>query len=163
MANKKYRFTVLATTSKGSSLDPNFVEVITSSAEKPSKTNFRLIDTFEDGFNLTWSTMDQMNAASLFYVKYKKKDDVAAPWLRTALTTDNYMAVTGLESGTRYIVTLVATTGTEERSLETESDEEVLKTAGKGKKSICLLSRLIFLKSNKQEANKKENIYLILS
>jgi len=96
--------------------------------------------------------MDQMNAASLFYVKYKKKDDVAAPWLRTALTTDNYIAITGLESGTRFIVILVATTGTEERSLETESDEEVLKTAGKGKLIyFFLLSRLSIFKSNKQE------------
>lgn len=33
LPNKKYRFTVLATTSKGASADPNFVEVITSSAE----------------------------------------------------------------------------------------------------------------------------------
>ena len=33
LPNKKYRFIVLATTSKGASVDPNFVEVITSSAE----------------------------------------------------------------------------------------------------------------------------------
>ncbi len=37
LPNKKYRFTVLATTSKGVSLDPNFVEVITSSAESKHK------------------------------------------------------------------------------------------------------------------------------
>ena len=36
LPNKKYRFTVLATTSKGASADPNFVEVITSSAESNS-------------------------------------------------------------------------------------------------------------------------------
>ncbi len=123
----------MATTSKGASTDPNYVEVITSSAEKPSKTNFEVISTFEDGFNLTWSTNDQINAASLFYVKYKKTDDVAAHWLRTALTTDNFMALTDLERGTRYSVILVATTGTETNSLETESDVEILKTAGHGK------------------------------
>ncbi len=98
LPNKKYRFTVLATTFKGASLDPNFVEVVTSSAEsktrfeppffrlldvcflfntnrfstEPSKTNFIVVSTYEDGFNLTWSTADQSNAASLFYVKYKK-------------------------------------------------------------------------------------------
>jgi hypothetical protein len=33
LANKKYRFTVLAATSVGASIDPNYVEVITSSAE----------------------------------------------------------------------------------------------------------------------------------
>ncbi len=72
LPNKKYRFTVLATTSQGVSIDPNFVEVITSSAEKPPQTNFQVIDTFMDGFNLTWVTSDQINAASLFYFKYKK-------------------------------------------------------------------------------------------
>lgn len=97
-----------------------------------------MISTFEDGFNLTWSTNNQVNAASLFYVKYKKTDDVAAPWLRTALTTDNFLSLTDLESGTRYSVVLVATTGTEHNSLETESNVEVLKTAGKGNFSFCL-------------------------
>ncbi len=72
LPNRKYRFTVLATTSQGVSVDSNFVEVITSSAEKPPQTNFQVIDTFVDGFNLTWVTSDQMNAASLFYFKYKK-------------------------------------------------------------------------------------------
>jgi hypothetical protein len=90
------------------------------------------MSTFEDGFNLTWATNDQINAASLFYVKYRKADDTAAHWLRTALTTDNFMALTDLERGTRYNVLLVATTGTETHSLETESDEETLKTAGHG-------------------------------
>ena len=37
LPNKKYRFTVLATTSVGSSVDPNFVEVVTSSAESNYK------------------------------------------------------------------------------------------------------------------------------
>lgn len=36
LPNKKYRFTVLATTSKGASMDPNFVEIVTSSAESKS-------------------------------------------------------------------------------------------------------------------------------
>ena len=88
------------------------------------------MSTFEDGFNLTWVTNDQIHAASLFYVKYKKNDDVAAHWLRTALTTDNYLSLTDLERGTRYKVVLVATTGTESHSLETDSDPEILKTAG---------------------------------
>ena len=92
-----------------------------------------MLSTFEDGFNLTWSTNNQINAASLFYIKYKKTDDVAAPWLRTALTTDNFISLTDLERGTRYSVVLVATTGTEHNSLETESNVEILKTAGAGK------------------------------
>ncbi len=99
----------------------------------PSKTDFQVISTYEDGFNLTWSTMDQMNTASLFYVKYKKTDFVAAPWLRTALTTDNYMHLADLDRGTKYSIVLVATTGTEHNSLETESDLVILKTAGHGK------------------------------
>ena len=82
---------------------------------------------------MTWATNDQINAASLFYVKYKKTDEVAAPWLRTALTTDNFISLTDLERGTRYSVILIATTGTEINSLETESDVEILKTAGHGK------------------------------
>lgn len=73
-----------------------------------------------------------MNAASLFYVKYLKKDDAASPWLRTTLTTDNYFSLTDLEPGTRYEVVLVATTGAEEHSIETESDMQQLKTAGQG-------------------------------
>lgn len=100
---------------------------------EPSKTNFFVMATFEHGFNLTWTTSDQMNAASLFYIKYQKKDDIASPWLRTTLTTDNYYSLTDLEPGTRYLVVLVATTGAEEYSIETESDAQLLKTAGQGK------------------------------
>ena len=100
---------------------------------EPSKTNFQVVSTYEDGFNLTWSTQDQYNAASLFYVKYKKTDWAAAPWLRTALTTDNYIHLTELDRGTKYSVILVATTGTEHMSLETDSDVIILKTAGHGK------------------------------
>lgn len=83
----------MATTSRGVSMDPNFVEVITSSAEsnywikrvlkwkiylivllnlEPPKTNFQVLSTLDDGFNITWTTSDQINAASLFYIKYKK-------------------------------------------------------------------------------------------
>ena len=91
-----------------------------------------MLSTYDYGFNLTWSTSNQINAASLFYVKYRKTDDVAAPWLRTALTTDNYIELTELDKGTRYSVVLVATTGTEEKSLETDSDTEILKTTGQG-------------------------------
>ena len=58
---------------------------------------------------------------------------MAAPLLRTALTTDNFISLTGLDQGTKYNVVLVATTGTEEKSLETDSDMIVLKTAGQGK------------------------------
>ena len=57
---------------------------------------------------------------------------MADPWQRTALTTDNYMEVADLDRGTRYTVILVATTGTEEKSLETDSDSEIIKTAGQG-------------------------------
>lgn len=96
-------------------------------------TNFQVVSTYEDGFNLTWSTQDQKNAASLFYVKYKKTDSPAAPWLRTALTTDNYIHLTELDRGTKYSVILVSTTGTEHMSLETDSDLIILKTAGHGK------------------------------
>ena len=74
-----------------------------------------------------------MNAASLFYFKYKKTDDIAGPYLRTALTTDNFMHLSELERGTQYTVKLVATTGTENVNFETESDAVVLKTAGQGK------------------------------
>ncbi len=42
------------------------------------------------------------------------------------------MAITDLDRGTRYSVVLVATTGTEEKSLETDSDIVILKTAGQG-------------------------------
>lgn len=107
--------------------------------KEPSKTNFQVVSTYEDGFNITWSTSDQMNAASLFYVKYKKTDDTASPWLRTALTTDNYLAITDLDRGTRYSVVLVATTGTENVNLETESNVETLKTAGQGKPSLSII------------------------
>lgn len=96
------------------------------------------MSTFEDGLNLTWTTNDQVNAASLFYVKYKKKDDPAAHWLRTALTTDNFMTLTDLERGTNYEVVLVATTGTEADSLETYSDPVTVRTAGQRKFSINL-------------------------
>jgi len=130
VANQKYRFTVLAVTSKGASNDPNLVEVVTSSARQPSKTNFQVLSTFEDGFNITWSTLDQMNAASLFYVKYRKADEVKPPWYRTALSTDNTIFVGDLDSGTKYDVVLVSTTGTGETSLETESDIVILKTLG---------------------------------
>lgn len=91
-----------------------------------------MLATFEHGFNITWSTSDQMNAASLFYIKYQKKDDIASPWLRTTLTTDNFYSLTDLEPGTRYLVVLVATTGAEEHSIETESDPQLLKTTGQG-------------------------------
>ena len=64
---------------------------------------------------------------------------MAAPWLRTALTTDNFMELTDLDKGTRYSVVLVATTGTEEKSLETDSDVEILKTTGQGW-FICFIS-----------------------
>ena len=86
--------------------------------------------TFEDGFNITWATLDQFNAASLFYVKFRKADEVKPPWLRTALTTENTIFVGDLDSGTRYEVILVSTTGTGETSLETESDMVILKTLG---------------------------------
>jgi hypothetical protein len=43
------------------------------------------------------------------------------------------MEVADLERGTRYTVILVATTGTEEKSLETDSDSEIIKTAGQRK------------------------------
>jgi hypothetical protein len=42
------------------------------------------------------------------------------------------MAITDLDRGTRYSIVLVATTGTEEKSLETDSDIVILKTAGQG-------------------------------
>jgi len=138
LPNKKYRFTVLATTSKGVSLDPNFVEVITSSAEKPPKTSFQVLSTLDDGFNITWTTSDQINAASLFYIKYKKTDDLinqAAPYMRTPLTTDNFYFLNELERGTKYSVILVATTGTENVKLETESDPVILKTTGQARAS----------------------------
>lgn len=130
LPRKKYRFTVLATTSQGASIDPNFVEVITSSAEKPPQTNFQVIERFDDGFNLTWATSDQMNAASLFYFKYKQTDDIAAPYLRTSLITDNFFHLRELEHGTKYTIYLVATTGTENINLETQSVGVVLKTGG---------------------------------
>jgi hypothetical protein len=94
------------------------------------------VATFEHGFNFTWTTSDLLNAASLFYFKYQKKDDIASPWLRTTLITDNFYSITDLEPGTRYLFTLVATTGAEEHSNETESDSQLLKTAGNGKKNI---------------------------
>ncbi len=40
--------------------------------QEPSKTNFQVLGTFDDGFNITWFISDQWNAASLFYVKYRK-------------------------------------------------------------------------------------------
>ncbi len=43
LANKKYRFTVLAATSVGASIDPNYVEVITSSAERNKSSKIKLI------------------------------------------------------------------------------------------------------------------------
>ena len=45
------------------------------------------------------------------------------------------MEVADLERGTRYTVILVATTGTEEKSLETDSDSEIIKTAGQRKRT----------------------------
>ena len=42
------------------------------------------------------------------------------------------MEISDLDRGTRYTVVLVATTGTEEKSLETDSDSEIIKTAGQG-------------------------------
>ena len=108
----------------------------------------------DSSFNLTWSLGNQMNAASLFYVKYRKSisgsfeklikifqiflfniylDDPASHWLITELTTDNTILVTDLDSGTRYEVKLVSTTGTGESSLETESDMQIVKTLGTGK------------------------------
>jgi hypothetical protein len=147
LPNKKYRFTVLATTSRGVSIDPNFVEVVTSSAEAPSKTNFQTIETFEDGFNLTWTNNNQINAASLFYVRYKRADDRAAPWLRTALTTDNFLYLNDLDRGTKYEVILVATTGMESSSFETYSDKVVLKTNGLSN-IYFFLFLLVFKKKN---------------
>ena len=52
--------------------------------------------------------------------------------MRTALTTDNFYYLNELERGTEYSLILVATTGTENVGLETESDRVVLKTAGTG-------------------------------
>ena len=125
--------------------------------------------------------MDQINAASLFYVKYKKTgltnfftwstesvkiidffyriDDVDDPWQRTALTTDNYMEVADLDRGTRYTVVLVATTGTEEKSLETDSDSQVIKTAGQGKSTVTqiLLDPLCLLDQKKNKVLQKSN------
>jgi hypothetical protein len=48
------------------------------------------------------------------------------------------MEVADLERGTRYTVILVATTGTEEKSLETDSDSEIIKTAGQRKRTYIL-------------------------
>jgi neuronal cell adhesion molecule len=96
------------------------------------------MSTFDDGFNITWTTSDQINAASLFYIKYKKTDDLinqAAPYLRTPLTTDNFYFLNELERGTKYSVILVATTGTENVKLETESDPVILKTTGQARAS----------------------------
>lgn len=93
------------------------------------------MSTLDDGFNITWTTSDQINAASLFYIKYKKTDDLinqAAPYMRTPLTTDNFYFLNELERGTKYSVILVATTGTENVKLETESDPVILKTTGQG-------------------------------
>jgi hypothetical protein len=42
------------------------------------------------------------------------------------------MLVNDLDSGTRYEVKLVSTTGTGESSLETESDMQIIKTLGAG-------------------------------
>jgi len=57
-------------------------------------------------------------------------DDIAAPYLRTSLITDNFYHLSELEIGTRYSIILVATTGTENINLETESDMAILKTGG---------------------------------
>lgn len=57
-------------------------------------------------------------------------DDIAAPYLRTHLITENHYHLSELEVGTRYTVILVATTGTENINLETESDKVILKTGG---------------------------------
>lgn len=57
-------------------------------------------------------------------------DDVAAPYLRTSLITDNFYHLSQLEIGSRYTIILVATTGTEDINLETESDRVILKTGG---------------------------------
>ena len=76
LPRRKYRFTVRATTRQGVSADANFVEMVTSSAEKPPKSEFRVLETFADGFNLTWVTSDQVNAASLFYFKYKRTGEI---------------------------------------------------------------------------------------
>jgi len=46
------------------------------------------------------------------------------------LITDNYYYLSELEIGTRYSIILVATTGTENINLETESDMVILKTGG---------------------------------
>jgi hypothetical protein len=66
------------------------------------------------------------------YKIYLVVGDPAAPWLRTALTTDNSISIHGLDSGSNYLVVLVSTTGSGENSLETESDEIIIKTLGAG-------------------------------
>jgi hypothetical protein len=109
------------------------------------------LSTLDDGFNITWTTSDQINAASLFYIKYKKTDDLinqAAPYMRTPLTTDNFYFLNELERGTKYSVILVATTGTENVKLETESDPVILKTTGQGKYfQIASSNKFIFFYS----------------
>ena len=59
------------------------------------------------------------------------------------------MEVSDLDRGTRYTVVLVATTGTEEKSLETDSDSEIIKTAGQGLISFCIC----FSKNNIEPLN----------
>ena len=53
------------------------------------------------------------------------------------------MEVADLERGTRYTVILVATTGTEEKSLETDSDSEIIKTAGQRKEPSIYLEIIV--------------------
>jgi neuronal cell adhesion protein len=51
------------------------------------------------------------------------------------LITDNFYHLSELEIGSRYTIILVATTGTEDINLETESDPVILKTGGQALQS----------------------------
>jgi receptor-type tyrosine-protein phosphatase zeta len=120
-----YRVTITATTSQGRGLEEK-AEDTTKPASDPDKPGIGPFDIGENSINITWvPTADgpSNNPGSEFYVEYKKKGSDEPPQKVYPEGDENWVNISGLDTGDHYEFVVVAVNGDGD---ETRSDPSVI-------------------------------------